>query len=101
MSFADFLNSTAVDAVPPSGLRPALAALWHDQRGQWDTAHTLAQEILGQEGSRVHAYLHRKEGDQTNAGYWYRQAGRSIASGDLAAEWEQIVRELLAGNDRG
>ena len=96
MSFADFLKSTAADPSPPASLRSALAALWHDQRGQWDDAHTLAQEDSGKDGAWVHAYLHRKEGDFTNAAYWYRLAGRPVASGPLGAEWEQIARAMLA-----
>jgi hypothetical protein len=43
----------------------------------------------------VHGYLHRKEGDLANAGYWYRRAGRPVASEPLAAEWETIARALL------
>jgi hypothetical protein len=45
----------------------------------------------------VHAYLHRVEGDLGNAGYWYRQAGKPVASGSLEAEWEQICSALLEG----
>ena len=43
----------------------------------------------------VHAYLHRVEGDLGNAGYWYRQAGKPVATGSLEAEWEGIVSALL------
>jgi hypothetical protein len=46
-------------------------------------------------GAWVHGYLHRKEGDEGNAGYWYRRAGRMVACGDLRLEWEAIVREML------
>ena len=95
MSFEDFLHSTAA-GTPPAGLSPALLALWHDARGEWDAAHTLAQEAGGAEGAWVHAYLHRKEGDEANAGYWYRRAGQPLAPGELRAEWEQIARTLLA-----
>ena len=56
----------------------------------------VAQEAEGADGAWVHAYLHRKEGDEGNAGYWYRRAGRPVGKGDLDAEWEQIVGELLA-----
>lgn len=94
MSFAKFLKSTA-GAAPPAGLDRALLALWHDARGDWDTAHALAQEAGGIDGAWVHAYLHRKEGDAANAGYWYRRAGRPPAAGDLRAEWEMIARALL------
>lgn len=96
MSFADFKNSIATDAAPPAQLGKVLAALWRDQRGEWDAAHTLAQEDSGKEGAWVHAYLHRKEGDAPNAAYWYRLAGRPVASDSLTAEWEQIAKTLLA-----
>jgi hypothetical protein len=97
--FADFLQSAAADPAPPAELSRALAALWHDRRGEWDVAHVLAQEAAGKDGSWVHAYLHRKEGDEVNARYWYRLAGRPIGAGALEAEWEQIVRALLDGKE--
>jgi hypothetical protein len=43
----------------------------------------------------VHAYLHRKEGDLGNAGYWYRRARKSVADGPLDDERTAIVTELL------
>ncbi len=55
----------------------------------------MAQDVSGSDGAWVHAYLHRKEGDLSNAGYWYRQARRSMESGDLYAEWVAIVSEML------
>lgn len=94
MSFADFLNSTEL-AAPPAGLSGPLRALWLDARGDWAGAHAAAQASGGREGAWVHAYLHRKEGDEMNAGYWYARAGRPAASGELRAEWEAIARELL------
>jgi hypothetical protein len=94
MSFAEFLKSTSSPA-EPAGLTGPLRALWLDARGEWDAAHEAAQAAGGREGAWVHAYLHRKEGDEGNAGYWYARAGRPAASGDLQAEWEAIARELL------
>lgn len=41
------------------------------QKGDSMQAQESAQRDEGSEGSWVHAYLHRKEGDQGNAGYWY------------------------------
>ena len=102
MSFAEFSESVARDAEPPAGLSKALVALWHDAREQkgsgWEAAHLCAQEDKGRDGAWVHAYLHRKEGDLGNAGYWYARAGRKIPADEvaLAAEWEQIARALLA-----
>jgi hypothetical protein len=72
-----------------------LLALWWDGKGDWEQAHVIAQDISGRDGAWVHAYLHRKEGDSFNANYWYRQAGRRPASGDLRVEWEAMVSELL------
>lgn len=95
MSFADFLKSTATAATPPPGINGALHALWLDARGDWDAAHDAAQAADEADGAWVHAYLHRKEGDEMNAGYWYDRAGKPAASGDLRAEWEAIARALL------
>jgi hypothetical protein len=80
---------------PPADLTPALRALWTDGRGDWDGAHKIAQDIAGPTGAWIHAYLHRKEGDAGNAGYWYRQAGRTAANGSLEDEWAAIAATLL------
>ena len=80
---------------PPDGLGPALTGLWWDAKGNWTKAHESAQEDEGPAGAWVHAYLHRKEGDASNAGYWYQRAGKHPAKGSLAVEWEQICAALL------
>jgi len=99
MSFAEFEQSVARDAAPPAGASGALTALWHDARGDWEAAHEAAQDDEGRAGAWVHAYLHRKEGDIGNAGYWYARAGRRMpaASVTLPAEWAAIAAELAAG----
>jgi len=95
-SFEEFMASVTA-GTPPAGARPALLALWHARRGEWDRAHELAQSAGGREGDWVHAYLHRQEGDLMNAGYWYGLAGKPAATGELAAEWEFIARSMLGG----
>jgi len=72
-----------------------LQALWQDAHGDWQSAHELAQEIETPDGAWVHAYLHRKEGDEFNAIYWYRRAGRPVGKADFGEEWGSIVTELL------
>ena len=72
-----------------------LQALWLDGHGDWEQAHTVAQDVDGPDGAWVHAYLHRKQGDTANAAYWYRRAGRPVAKGELATEWETMVEALL------
>ena len=98
MSFDEFQQAVAGGAQAPAGMSAALGALWHDGRGDWDGAHACAQEDQSRDGSWVHAYLHRKEGDEGNAAYWYARAGRPVpAKGvTLAAEWVAIARELVA-----
>jgi hypothetical protein len=87
-------RETLKDSTPPD-VSDALRALWYDGRRDWDRAHSVAQDLHTEAGSWVHAYLHRKEGDQGNAAYWYRRAGKPIASGPLEAEWEAIASALL------
>lgn len=73
-----------------------LQALWQDARGNWNEAHEVCQRAKSRDGDWVHAYLHRKEGDTGNAGYWYARAGRTMpeAAVTLEAEWADIVRAL-------
>lgn len=82
-------------AAPPQGSAPLLQALWHEARGDWKRAHEITQDIDGRPAARLHAYLHRKEGDLSNAGYWYRRAGVKMYEGTLDSEWEALVRDLL------
>ena len=83
------------NATPPAELSPALEGLWWDAKGNWTNAHESAQRDEGPDGSWVHAYLHRKEGDLANARYWYRRADRAAAYGDFEKEWAAIVTWLL------
>jgi hypothetical protein len=95
MTLDEFRN-TLTSTERPVELTPALQAMWEDAQGNWDDAHTLAQEIEGPVGAWIHAYLHRKEGDAGNAAYWYRRAGQPIARDELSDEWARIVTALLA-----
>ena len=96
MTLEEF-RATLTASAPPSGITTPLTALWHDGRGDWDAAHQVAQDIDDQTGAWIHAYLHRKEGDASNAAYWYRRAARPVATTSLDAEWTAIVTALLAG----
>jgi hypothetical protein len=100
MSFAEFLQSASGGGPLPSKIRSALAALWCDRHGDWHGAHELAQANGDKNSAWVHAYLHRKEGDETNAGYWYRLAGRAASRSPLDEEWTQIVQALLKDENR-
>ena len=93
----EFRQSLAANS-PPAGLTRSLTALWWDARGDWDKAHSHAQEDEGSSGAWVHAYLHRKEGDRGNAGYWYRRAGKTFCEKSLPEEWLSITQELLSAS---
>jgi hypothetical protein len=93
MTLLEF-KATLGEATPPP-VAAALVALWHDAKGNWDAAHNTAQDIENETGAWVHAYLHRKEGDASNAAYWYRRAGKAVARESLDEEWESIVTALL------
>lgn len=96
MDYSTFLASLDA-ASPPTGVSPLLRALWLDAKGDFDGAHAIARDIGDADGARVHAYLHRKEGDLGNAGYWYRLARVSPVKGTLEAEWEALVQHFLGG----
>jgi hypothetical protein len=95
MHYQDF-RKICKKQTPPEGLYKLLLAMWYDFRGDWDTAHSIAQGVPDSDGSWVHAYLHRKEGDQANASYWYSHAGKSKPDSSLEEEWEQISIALLS-----
>lgn len=94
MNLEQFQSSLAGKA-PPRGVGGLLQALWHDANGDWERAHALAQKEAGRMAAAVHAYLHRKEGDLSNADYWYGRAGRTRPAARLATEWGALVCELL------
>lgn len=96
MKLSAFKDSLA-KATPPPGLSGALRALWLDAKGDWAGAHASAQDDKGPAGAWVHAYLHRVEGDLSNAGYWYRQASKPKCDAPLAEEWESIADALCEG----
>jgi hypothetical protein len=94
VSMADFKASLSA-ASPARELDPPLAALWWAAKGDWDQAHKIVQDEDGADAAWVHAYLHRVEGDLGNAGYWYRQAGKPVATASLESEWDATVTALL------
>ena len=94
MDLREFQSSLA-SAAPPAGMAKLLQALWHDAKGNWHRAHEIVQSVQGKAGARVHAYLHRKEGDRDNSNYWHERAGSTMPDLPLEKEWEVLVAELL------
>ena len=75
MTLEEFTATLEGKTPPP--VSPPLVALWHDGKGDWNRAHEVAQDVDDETGAWVHAYLHRKEGDESNAAYWYRRAAQA------------------------
>ena len=94
MSIEDFLQSLNENNAP-AGLDPILVALWKVGKGDWDSAHSIVQDLPGMDASWIHAYLHRIEGDEFNASYWYRKAGKPVSLDSPDQEWIQIVTTLI------
>jgi hypothetical protein len=99
MTITEFRASLKNDN-PPGGINPLLQSLWFDGKGQWQVAHEIAQEIHSNDGSWIHAYLHRKEGDSGNAAYWYHMANQPYPSVALEREWEQLAEHFLIAADK-
>ncbi|MEQ8974091.1 MAG: hypothetical protein RIE73_27320 [Coleofasciculus sp. C1-SOL-03] len=95
MILNEFTQLTAKQEKCPSELPKALQALWYDKRGDWHRAHDIVQNASDSDSAWVHAYLHREEGDLSNARYWYRRSGQSQFNGELNQEWEFIASNLL------
>jgi len=96
MTLEEFRASLS-QAKPPGNLPAPLAALWWDAKGDWARAHGMVDDLETPDAMAVHAYLHRKEGVEWNAEYWYKRAGREFRRPTLEAEWEALVKGLAGG----
>lgn len=94
MDYSDFQHALGFN-IPPNDWPEALKSLWFDAKGDWGSSHDIAQDMHSSIGSWIHAYLHRKEGDEFNAGYWYRQAGKPYPKTSLEQEHKEIVEFIL------
>ena len=94
MHFHEFTKSIG-GAYPPETINSYARSLWYDAKGDWETAHTIIQDIEDKTAAWIHAYLHRKEGDTGNASYWYNRAGKKMPALTLEEEWEEIAKVVL------
>lgn len=94
MKIESFKDTLAIDKPDPQ-LSPMLKSLWYDAKGDWEKAHDLVDQLPGTDAARVHAYLHRKEGDTWNADYWYAKAKKTRTTISLEAEWESLASHFL------
>ena len=94
MTIREFISSLEKSEPPPEISLP-LQALWYARKGDWEHSHSIAQEVPTPDGSWVHAWLHRVEGDNSNARYWYNRAGQPMPKSPVDEEWESIATNIL------
>jgi len=90
---ADEFKASFSHSEPSQELTTHEKALWFAGKGDWETAHQIVQDMNDQFSSRIHAFLHRQEGDISNARYWYNKAGVNIPALSIAEEWEELFNE--------
>ena len=94
MTYTQFLESLK-DSKPPLNANKYLQVLWYEKNGRWEESHNIAQDLHNNTGSRLHAYLHRREGDNSNARYWYNLAGLPFPKLSMDEEWAEMAKEFL------
>lgn len=74
------------------------------QAGLWlylddlDRSHPIAQEIDTPTGSYWHAIIHRREGDFSNAKYWFRRVGNHPVIAQLGYDPFEFTDDCQADN---
>ena len=89
--FTELIKNTK----PSTELKGIHLALWYAKKDDWDMAHNITQDIHTETGSWIHAYLHRVEGDTSNANYWYRKARKDPFSGTFNSELDNIINTIF------
>jgi hypothetical protein len=92
MGVEEFLAAPA----PAAEWSKPLTALWWMARDDWEKAHDLVKEDASAAASWVHAHLHRVEGDESNAAYWYSRAEKPVCSLAPEAERAHLIEAMLA-----
>ena len=75
-----------------------LKALEIEKTGDWDKAHEIVQVLHHRWAYWIHAYLHRKEPDLSNASYWYNRAKKPMPDYGYDREWKEI-HEYITKNE--
>jgi len=96
ITWSEFRESLSA-AEPPNQLSAHAIALWYAGKGDWEKAHEIVQDLNDQTSSRIHAFLHRQEGDFSNARYWYQKAGVQMPAVNLDKEWEELTVLAISG----
>ena len=68
------------------------------EKGDWEGAHSIARKEKTPLGSWAHGIVHIMEGDLSNAGYWYKRAGRELADPNRIVEEIAALKEKVSGS---
>ena len=60
--------------------------------------HEIVQDLIGPTGSFWHAIMHRREGDFSNAKYWYARCADHRAGRIISAMARDVVGRKIADN---
>lgn len=64
--------------------------------GQWEAAHAIVQRGDGERlADWIHAVLHKIEGDEGNARYWYRAAGQDFTAYAVPDDELRAIKAVL------
>ena len=94
MNYENFIKLTK-ESKPPGSLFGIQLALWHAMKNNWDMAHNIVQNINTDTASWIHAYLHRIEGDLSNANYWYNRTSKQSSNESLETELDNIIESVF------
>jgi hypothetical protein len=88
---ADAETAALVESLVLSPVEKALAWLYVDEL---ERAHEICQSMDDATGAALHAIVHRREGDFSNALYWWRRAGDHPAlHGQDPVELTKAIRD--------
>ena len=63
------------------------------KEGKLREAHKIVQKYSDELSCLIHAYIHRAEGDLSNANYWYRRVGIEKPSVSLEEELQTLYNK--------
>ena len=64
-------------------------------QGKWDDSHLIVQELNTTLAQRIHAVLHKIEGDESNSRYWYGRSGYSFDEFVNSTEELQVIKASI------
>jgi hypothetical protein len=71
-------------------VRGMMAALWL-YANDLDASHRISQELADRTGSYLHGMMHRREGDYSNAKYWFARAGEHAVFPQVLEEARRVA----------